>query len=157
MQEIKSAYVWNEPGDTREHLILYFQDTHLGPYAYAFSFSNRLIGYIKIPGMMELQPREGMPKLKCPYKCKGNFEGGLHACSCRSKPICKNLVGHGSLERFVMDMIADGIASLTMNNQTAVYINDEKNAGEPTNLSVPIPAIPLIPKRHQPGITAGTR
>jgi hypothetical protein len=56
-----------------------------------------------------------------------------------------------------MDMIADGIASLTMNNQTAVYINDEKNAGEPTNLSVPIPAIPLIPKRHQPGITAGAR
>ena len=49
------------------------------------------------------------------------------------------------------------IASLRMNNQAAVYINDEKNAGEPTNLSVPIPAIPLIPKRHQPGITAGAR
>ena len=64
----------------------YFQDTRLGPYAYAFSFANRLIGYIKIPGMMELQPKEGMPLLKCPYKCKGDFEGGLHACSCRSKP-----------------------------------------------------------------------
>ena len=59
----------------------YFQDTRLGPYAYAFSFANRLIGYIKIPGMMKLQPREGMPQLKCPYKCKGNFDGGLHACS----------------------------------------------------------------------------
>ena len=32
----------------------YFQGTRLGPYAYAFSFANRLIGYIKIPGMMEL-------------------------------------------------------------------------------------------------------
>ena len=62
----------------------YFQDTRLGPYAYAFSFANRLIGYIKIPGMMELQPKEGMPLLKCPYKCKGDFEGRSHACSCRS-------------------------------------------------------------------------
>ena len=44
-------------------------------------------------------------------------------------------------------MIADAIARLRMNNQAAVYINDEKNAREPTNLSVPIPAIPLIPER----------
>jgi len=129
----------------------YFQDTRLGPYAYAFSFANRLIGYIKIPGMMELQPKEGMPLLKCPYKCKGDFEGGLHACSCRSKPICNSLIGHAFLERVVKDMIADAIARLRMNNQAAVYINDEKNAREPTNLSVPIPAIPLIPERGSLG------
>ena len=85
--------------------------------------------YIKIPGMMELQPKEGMPLLKCPYKCKGDFEGGLHACSCKSKPICNGLVGHAFLERVVKDMIADAIARLRMNNQAAVYINDEKNAG----------------------------
>ena len=135
----------------------YFQDTRLGPYAYAFSFANRLIGYIKIPGMMELQPKEGMPLLKCPYKCKGDFEGGLHACSCRSKPICNNLIGHAFLERVVKDMIADAIARLRMNNQAAVYINDEKNAWEPTNLSVPIPVIPLIPERCSSGRTASVR
>ena len=129
----------------------YFQDTRLGPYAYAFSFANRLIGYIKIPGMMELQPKAGMPLLKCPYKCKGDFGGGLHACSCRSKPICNSLIGHAFLERVVKDMIADAIARLRMNNQAAVYINDEKNAREPTNLSVPIPAIPLIPERGSLG------
>ena len=135
----------------------YFQDTRLGPYAYAFSFANRLIGYIKIPGMMELQPKEGMPLLKCPYKCKGDFEGGLHACSCRSKPICNNLIGHAFLERVVKDMIADAIARLRMNNQAAVYINDEKNAREPTNLSIPIPVIPLIPERQQSERTASVR
>ena len=43
-------------------------------------------------------------------------------------------------------MIADAIARLRMNNQAVVYINDEKNAREPTNLSVPILAIPLIPE-----------
>ena len=126
----------------------YFQDTRLGPYAYAFSFANRLIGYIKIPGMMELQPKEGMPLLKCPYKCKGTLKV-VCTCSCRSKPICNSLIGHAFLERVVKDMIADAIARLRMNNQAAVYINDEKNAREPTNLSVPIPAIPLIPERQQ--------
>eukprot|EP00944_MAST-04C_sp_MAST-4C-sp1_P014984 g14984.t1 len=107
--------------------------------------------------MMELQPKEGMPQLKCPYKCKRDFEGGLYACSCRSKPICNNLIGHAFLERVVRDMIADAIAKLRMNNQAAVYINDEKNAREPTNLSVPIPVIPLIPERHQSGRTASVR
>ena len=94
----------------------YFQDTRLGPCAYAFNFANRLIGYIKIPGMMELQPKEGMPQLKCPYKCKWDFEGGLHACSCRWKPICNNLIGHAFLERCARDMIADAIAILHKNN-----------------------------------------
>ena len=98
---------------------------------------------------MELQPNEGMPQLKCPYKCKGDFAGGLHACSCRSKPICNNLIGHAFLERVVRDMIADATARHRMNNQAAVYINDEKNAGEPTNLSIPIPVIPLIPERDR--------
>ena len=32
---------------------------------------------------MELKPREGMPPLTCPYECTGDFEGGLHACSCK--------------------------------------------------------------------------
>ena len=135
----------------------YFQDTRLGPYAYAFSFANRLIGYIKIPGMMELQPKEGMPLLKCPYKCMGDFEGGLHACSCRSKPICNNLIGHAFLERVVKDMIADAIARQRMNNEAAVYINDEKNAWEPANLSVPIPVVPLIPERGTTRRTASVR
>jgi len=135
----------------------YFQDTRLGPYAYAFSFANRLIGYIKIPGMMELQPKEGMPLLKCPYKCKGDFEGGLHACSCRSKPICNNLIGHAFLERVVKDMIADATARLRMNNQAAVYINDEKNASEPANLSIPIPVVPMIPERQSSERTASVR
>ena len=107
--------------------------------------------------MMELQPRKGMPQLKCPYKCRGSFDGGLHACSCRSKPIWNNLVGRAFLERALRDMIADAIARLRMNNQAAVYINDEKNAGEPTNLSVPIPVISLIPERQHPGINAGVR
>ena len=69
----------------------------------------------------------------------------------RSKPICNSLIGHAFLERVVKDMIADAIARLRMNNQAAVYINDEKNAREPTNLSVPIPAIPLIPERGSLG------
>ena len=30
-----------------------------------------------------------------------------------------------------------------------MYINDEKNAGEPANLSIPIPVIPLIPERDR--------
>ena len=96
----------------------HFQDTRLGPYAYGFQFA-RLIGYIKIPGMMELKPREGMPK------CAGDFEGGLHACSCKSQPICNSLVGHSALEGFLCDGITDAIASDRMNNQAAVYINDE--------------------------------
>ena len=50
-------------------------------------------------------------------------------------------------------MIVDAITSLRMNYQAAVYINDEKNAGEPANLSIPIPAIHLIPERHHPGST----
>ena len=133
------------------------QNTRFRSIAYAFSFANRLIGYIKIPGMMELQPKEGMPLLKCPYKCKGDFGGGLHACSCRSKPICNSLIGHAFLERVVKDMIADAIARLRMNNQAVVYINDEKNAWEPTNLSVPIPVIPLIPERCSSGRTASVR
>ena len=105
----------------------------------------------------ELQPKEGMPLLKCPYKCKGDFEGGLHACSCRSKPICNNLIGHAFLERVVKDMIADATARLRMNNQAAVYINDEKNAWEPANLSIPIPVVPLIPERQQSQRTTSVR
>jgi hypothetical protein len=54
-------------------------------------------------------------------------------------------------------MIADAIARLRMNNQAAVYINDEKNAREPTNLSVPIPVIPLIPERCSSGRTTSVR
>ena len=46
-------------------------------------------------------------------------------------------------------MIADATARHRMNNQAAVYINDEKNAGETTNLSIPIPVIPLIPERDR--------
>ena len=75
---------------------------------------------------MELQPKEGMLLLKCPYKCKGDFEGGMLG---RSKPICNNLIGHAFLERVVKDMIADATARLRMNNQAAVYINDEKCMG----------------------------
>jgi hypothetical protein len=54
-------------------------------------------------------------------------------------------------------MIADAIARLRMNNQAAVYINDEKNAWEPTNLSVPIPVVPLIPERNPSGRIANVR
>ena len=68
-----------------------------------------------------------------------------------------HLIGHAFLERVVKDMIADAIARLRMNNQAAVYINDEKNAREPTNLSVPIPVIPLIPERCSSGRTASVR
>ena len=66
----------------------------------------------------------------------GDFEGGLHACSCRSKPICNNLIGHAFLERVVKDMIADATARQRMNNEAAVYINDEKNAWEPANRNI---------------------
>ena len=132
-------------------------NTRLGPYAYGFAFANRLIGYIKIPGMMELKPREGMPPLICPYKCTGDFEGGLHACSCKSQPICNSLVGHTALERLLYDAIIDAIADYIRNNQAAAYINDEKNAREPRNLSIPIPVIPLIPWRHHRDLAAGAR
>ena len=50
-----------------------FQDTRLGPYAYGFAFDNRIVGYIKIPGMMELKPREGVPPLVCPYKSQATL------------------------------------------------------------------------------------
>ena len=43
------------------------------------------------------------------------------------------------------------------NNQAAAYINDEKNAREPRNLSIPIPVIPLIPWRHHRDLTSGIR
>ena len=134
-----------------------FQDTRLGPYAYGFAFDNRIIGYIKIPGMMELKPREGMPPLTCPYECTGDFEGGLHACSCKSQPICNSLAGHTALERLLYDAIIDAIADYIRNNQAAAYINDEKNAREPRNLSIPIPVIPLIPWRHYRDLTSGIR
>ena len=69
---------------------------------------------------MEFQPREGMPRLKCPYTCGDDLEGGLHACSCKSKPIWISLLGHAFLERAVRDMIADAIVSIRMKNQAAV-------------------------------------
>ena len=67
------------------------------------------------------------------------------SCEILIKNICNSLVGHSSLEGMVWDSIADAIASDRMNNQDAVYINDEKNAREPRNLSIPIPVLPLIP------------
>ena len=98
-----------------------------------------------------------MPPLICPYKCTGDFEGGLHACSCKSQPICNSLVGHTAPERLLYDATIDAIADYIRNNQAAAYINDEKNAREPRNLSIPIPVIPLIPWRHHRDLTSGIR
>ena len=57
----------------------------------------------------------------------------------------------------VWDSIADASDSDSMNNQAAVYINDEKDAREPRNLSIPIPVIPLIPWRHHRDLALGAR
>ena len=107
--------------------------------------------------MLELKPKEGMTLLKCPYKCAGGFEGGLDACSCRSKPIFNNLVGHTFLERAVKDTIVNAIASLRKNNQAAVYNNDEKNSRDLANLSIIIPVIPFIPERYHRETSSGMR
>ena len=79
------------------------------------------------------------------------------SCEILIKNICNSLVGHSSLEGMVWDSIADAIASDRMNNQDAVYINDEKNAREPRNLSISIPVLSLISGRYYRDPTTGTR
>ena len=58
----------------------YSQKLTLDLYAYSMKFSNRLLGYICMPGAPNMAPVNGAGTTMCPF-CLNNtdMKGGLHA------------------------------------------------------------------------------
>ena len=81
----------------------YYYDIRLRPYAYAFAFGHRLLGYIRLLGLPCFKDEaENSHKYECPLGCKhSGYDGGKHAISCKRSG--NHLIGHTSAEKLSED------------------------------------------------------
>ena len=125
----------------------YYYNIRLRPYAQAFAFSHRLLGYIRVPGLPCFEDnKEHNQRYACPWGCQHNgYDGGKHAISCKRSG--NHLVGHTFLEKNVRHMVLDALALLRAFSEADVYINDGKNSRARGNLTTTIPVNPCsMPK-----------
>lgn len=108
----------------------YLQKQTMDIYAYSYKFANRLLGYIRIPGIPKLVDKDGTDPIVCPFGCKNsNFKGGLHTVTC--KHTGQHTRSHALLEDVVMEMARDALAIQRAEGKAWVALADEKRNDAP--------------------------
>jgi hypothetical protein len=121
----------------------YSQTLTLDLYAYSMKFSNRLLGYICMPGAPNMAPVNGAGTTICPFCSNNNhMKGGLHAVTC--KKLGRHTKCHGTVEDAVLLMIQDALAIPVVQGKAAVVLADEKRKEARNNLNITIPITPYV-------------